>query len=270
MSTRQRRGQIAALQRDLSNRDVSILADLARLRLLQARHIQRLWFADGSSLSAARRSRRVLNRLHGLKLVVRMERRVGGVHAGSSGFIYALSSLGQRLLDVGGPAGGSRRRRPWEPSPMFQDHILAVAELYVCLVEADRTDADLDLLAFDAEPACWRHFSSHLNEGDILKPDAYVRAGGSQFEQVSFVEIDLGTEHGPALKRKLDVYHRAFTAGVEQAGGEAFPNVLWVMTSDKRRDLIEAHVSRLPPPSRALFTITTSGNEIIHLKGGNT
>ena len=73
---------------ELSTRDLAILGDLARLRLLTGRLIERLHFQDGSPLTAARKSRSSLQRLYEWGLIVRLERQIGGIRAGSSGFVY--------------------------------------------------------------------------------------------------------------------------------------------------------------------------------------
>ncbi len=257
MTARVRGGRVAVIRASLSDRDLGVLADLSRVRLLSARKIERLHFMDGSSGSRSRRSRRVLKRLHEAGLVVRLQRRVGGVHAGSSGHIYALSSLGQRVIDVPGPAGGVRQRRPWEPSAHFVDHILDVAETYVLLREAER-EGQFDLICFDAEPACWRRVFEFGGSSFVLKPDAFVVLGVGEYEQVSFIEIDRGTEHTPTLKRKLAAYVSAYHAGVEQAGGAAFPQVVWIVHDERRAELLRSLVSRLPPPASELFVVSTN------------
>jgi len=113
---RPRAGRLTRLQARLSERDLAVLQGLAELRLLTGRQVQRLYVADGSPTTQARRARALLQRLAELRLVVRLGRRVGGVRAGSSGYVYGLSGHGQALLAVGGPMGGSRRR-VWETSP---------------------------------------------------------------------------------------------------------------------------------------------------------
>src|SRR5690348_806582 len=82
------RPSISRLRAKLSQRDLEVLATLGRLRLLTGGQIQRLHMADGSSTTQARRSRAMLQRLTELRLVVRLERRIGGVRSGSSGFVY--------------------------------------------------------------------------------------------------------------------------------------------------------------------------------------
>lgn len=267
MTARTSRSRVQALRLELSTRDTAILDDLGRVRLLTASQIQRLHFADGTTLSRSRRTARVCKRLADLGAVARLDRRVGGVHAGSAGFIYCLDSLGQTVIDAKGPAGGNRRRRPWQPSPMFQDHVLEVAELYVALREAAR-HGDVELLGFDAEPACWRPFVTPAAGAVVLKPDAYVRLGVGEYEQVSFVEIDRGTHHAPALGRKLAVYTAAFTAGVEHDQNTAFPNVLWIVPDQARARVLRSQIARLPAHHRDLFEVTTSEHQLNPLKGG--
>jgi Replication-relaxation len=271
MNARRSRGRIEALRGALSHRDIKILTDLQHLRLLTARQIQRLHFTGGSELSRARRARRVCRRLHTAGLISRMDRRIGGVHAGSAGFIYSLDSAGQIVLNGPGPAGGKRRRRPWQPSAMFQDHTLEVSELYVTVRETEATEPDVEVIGFQAEPGCWRDFASPAAGPVVLKPDAFVRLGVGEFEQVSFVEIDRGTEHAPAIGRKLHVYVDAYLAGVEQGeqdGGAVFPNVVWIVPDDRRGEFLARQIARLPPEHRDLFTITTKQHQLDVLKGG--
>ena len=271
MTARSIAGRLALIRSSLSDRDMAILCDLDRVRLLTARQVERLHFADGSPGSRARRSRRVLKRLHEVGLTVRLKRRVGGVHAGSAGHIYTLSSLGQRLLQASGPAGGSRRRRPWEPSAHFVDHILEVAETYVLLREGERCGA-FDLLSFEAEPACWRTVHEFGASSFVLKPDGFVRLGIGEYEQVSFVEIDRGTEHTPTLRRKLQAYVDAYRSGVEQSDGAAFPSAVWIVPDDDRADVLRHLVARLPPDHADLFVVTTNEphQQLNALKGGET
>ncbi|MCA1694061.1 MAG: replication-relaxation family protein, partial [Actinobacteria bacterium] len=66
------------LEAQLTERDWVILATLAKLRLACTRQIERLHFTDSSPMSNARHARRVLGKLVELRLVSRLERRVGG------------------------------------------------------------------------------------------------------------------------------------------------------------------------------------------------
>jgi hypothetical protein len=259
------RPSLAFVRAQLSERDVAVLHALASLRLMSARQIERLHFREGSALTQARRSRHTLERLYRCDLVHRLERRVGGLHAGSASFIYSLASRGQRLLELRGPNGG-RRRRPNEPSIAFQDHILAVAELCVQLHEAERAGA-FELLRFEAEPACWRTYVGAGGERGVLKPDAFVVAGEDEYETLSFVEVDLGTEGTSALRRKGEAYLSYVRSGTEQARSGVFPRTVFLVPDERRAEMVRR---ALRPIARAdeLFVIGLDSDAVAVLSGG--
>lgn len=253
----------ARLSRQLSDRDREILASLATLRLATGAQLQRLHVADGSQATRARRARALLQRLADLKLVVRLGRSVGGVRAGSSGYVYGLSGNGQAVLATTGPMGG-RRRRVWETSPSFQDHVLAVADVYVDLVEAERIDR-VELLAFEAEPPCWRKFPGGNGESVMLKPDAFVRLGLGELERSAFVEVDLGTESGPTIARKCGVYAAYWRSGIEQQRHGVFPSVLWLANNERGLARITEVLRRLPRDVQHIFEVALLGDALTTL-----
>ena len=83
-TARPRRPALRRLAQQLSERDRLVLGSLQQLRLMQATQIERLHFREGSRLTQARRARATLARLHDQGLVSRLDRRIGGVHAGSA------------------------------------------------------------------------------------------------------------------------------------------------------------------------------------------
>ena len=85
----------------LGPRDLAVLSDLQEFRLMSGSHVRRLHFPGGRFITQARKSRAALQRLHDLGLLVRLERRVGGIRAGSDGHVYGLSGFGHAVLDVG-------------------------------------------------------------------------------------------------------------------------------------------------------------------------
>jgi hypothetical protein len=252
-----RRGRLEQIRRTLSQRDWQLLGDLDRVRLLSAQQIQRLHVSDGSPLTQARRSRALTQRLHDLGLVTRLERRVGGVHAGSAGFIYGLATKGQRLVGGVGPAGGRRLRRPWEPSTFFTDHILAVSELYVGLRELQARE-QIDELAFQAEPACWRSWNGIGGERLIIKPDAFVRFGQGDYEFVFFVELDRSTQSSNVIRRKAQVYVDYYRSGIEQERRGLFPRVLFVTLDERRSNQIVETLGKLDPDTWQLFQVRSA------------
>lgn len=250
--------------KELSKRDMAILTDLGKLRLLTGRLIERLHFQDGSPLTSSRKSRSCLQRLYELGLVVRLERRIGGIRSGSSGFIYGLSGRGQKLTSATGPAGGTRLRRPWEPSAVFADHVLAVATLYVDLRGAERSGL-VEVVDFEAEPACWRHWQGHGGEHRMLKPDCFVHLGSGELEHLAFVEVDRGTESLSVIRRKAEVFVDYWRSGVEQQRLGVFPKVLWLTTTDKRAEQLIDSLARLDPETWQLFQVGRLDQDIVQL-----
>jgi len=250
----------------LTERDQAILGDLAVLRLATGRQLQRLHVPEGSPLTRSRRSRSVLQRLSDQGLLLRLDRQVGGVHAGSSGFTYGLSAAGQRLSSGRGPAGGSRLRRPWEPAPSFIDHLLLVSELYVRLREATWA-REVELLDFQTEPPCWRWWHGPSGERLVLKPDAFVRLGLGDYEHLSFVEVDRSTESTTVLRRKAETYVAYWHSGQEQASSGLFPRSVWLVPDERRRAQLAGVLGRLDPEAWQLFQVVRFDEALWALTG---
>ena len=93
------RRRLEDIRASLSNRDRRILTSVAARRFLTTRQICRLHFADKMTEPAALRSaNRALDKLRGLQLLVALERRIGGVRAGSGSYVWSLGHIGARLL----------------------------------------------------------------------------------------------------------------------------------------------------------------------------
>lgn len=243
-----RRG-LTQLRAQLSERDLAVAGRVAQLKLMSGRQIERLHFTvehHATALTAARTCRRVLERLVSDRLLVRLDRRVGGVRAGSASFVYGLGPVGQRVLGLDGP-----RRRFREPTATFVAHTLAISERVVTLTLADRR-GDFELLELEAEPACWRPLGAQQ-----LRPDLFVSLGAEEYEYRYFIEIDLGTESLPRLIAKCQTYDAYYRTGAEQRRHGVYPRVLWIMHDEHRtaklRDLIERSRSLTPE----LFVVTT-------------
>jgi Replication-relaxation len=205
-----------------------------------------------------------MQRLHDLGLVTRLERRVGGIHAGSAGHVYALATRGQRLTSNVGPAGSRHPRKPWEPSPPFVDHILAVSELYVRLREFESAHR-IDALVFQAEPACWRFWAGLAGERLVVKPDAFESFNRGDYEYRYFVEVDRATQSKSVILRKSETYVEFFLSGAEQSRSGLFPLVLFVTTDDKRRSAITEALAKLDANYWRLFRVLLSGEIPTHL-----
>lgn len=243
------------LRSRLSGRDLQILTTLAELRLLTGRHVQRLYLHEATPATAARRTRAILRRLTDLKAVIRLDRRVGGIRAGSDGHLYGISGLGRAVLalDAQTPAGG----RPLTTTkPAFQDHLLAVSELDVRLVERARAESGaVELLHFLGEPGCWRRYPGPAGITVTLKPDAFVALGVGDFERHAFIEMDCGTESQPTITRKSQRYVEYWRSGLAEQDGGVFPKVWWIAPSPARADQLVRAIRALAPDAHGLFVV---------------
>lgn len=267
MSAPTRVGRIALerFRHMLSDRELSILASLDVYRYLTARQIETLHFYDhASNLTGARTCRRVLERLARAGVLHRLERRIGGLRAGSASYVYCLDRLGYRLLHND---DGSRRRRR-EPSAVFLDHTLAIAQLAVDLSVAARTRVIEDL-AIETEPLCWRRFSRGLAGTDTLKPDLALAFATGDYELRWFVEIDLGSVGIGALLRKCRLYHDYWATSTEQDRHGVFPMVLWITTDNTRAAKVQHAIRTAPHLGSNLFDVVTRSGALDHLTGGD-
>ncbi len=253
---------------ELPKRDLALVETLDRLRVATPNQLRRLHFTEGTPAANARQAWRRLRALTEARVLTVLERRIGGGPRGSSEAVYALDTAGQRLASACGPAGGRRLRRPWTPGSQFLAHALAVAELYVGLRERERSGHG-DLLAFDAEPLCWRRFTGVGGVAVWLKPDAFVRWGAGDLEHLSFVEVDRATASAPTVARKLDLYRRYWQSGREQERFGAFPRVVLLTPDEARRDALTATV-RQPSEARSLYRVGLYEDAVRLLTGGES
>jgi hypothetical protein len=232
----------------MSTRDTQIVDTVHRLRLVTGAQLERLHFADLAHSCRSRVRRRVLARLVSWRVLATLPRRVGGVRAGSAGLIYTLDTVGAWLVRLhAATTGHNAPRRPTQPGVAFTSHILAVAELYVQLVEHTPT-GNVRLLAFDAEPACWWPDDA----GGHLKPDAHTLLATSGYQDAWWIEVDQGTETLPRLKKKLVSYlDFQRRGGIGPAG--VLPRVLLTTSTAQRCAAITGLMTGLPPPADALF-----------------
>ncbi len=247
----------------LSDRDRRLLRDVADLRLVTGSQLQRLSFAGPQASSQNLRiARRTLQRLTRLGLLQRLHRRVGGIRAGSSSYVYAITPAGAQA--IGRQVSRGRVR---EPSLTFLNHQLAIAEVVVDL-RAAHDDGVLRELRIETEPACWRPLND--STGSILKPDLFITAVLEDEELLAFMEVDNDTEHAAALARKTALYRAHYASGREQQAEGVFPEVLWLASSERRRQQLRAVCDRQagPPglhrvlaPEQLLKYITKGGDD---------
>ena len=222
--------RLREIAEQLSPRDLRILSDLSRLRVLSGRQLERLHFQGGETSARGRARRRVLRRLVSLSLVTTLDRRIGGVRAGSAGLIYALTAAGQRLLDDG--PSTIRRRNPREPGTLFHDHALAISQLIVELHE--QTEArSASLVGYSAEhDATWLAPDRH-GQLKPLRPDLHLLLATETVEDAWWIEVDRATESLPRLHAKLESYLRLARSGRDVPGG-LMPRVLVTVPHESR------------------------------------
>lgn len=258
----------SAIDGRLTERDIRLLEDLERFRLLTTRQLQRLHFpaaplgAHATTSSATRGTTRVLGRLEQLGAIARLERRIGGVKHGSALAIWQLGPAGDRYLRA--RRGDPIRRRYDEPGLTFVDHQLAVADVAISVIEQAGAGR-FDLLELDLEPACWRSFTGTANTVVTLKPDLLIVTANETTETHTFVEVDRGTEHLPAVLRKCRIYQRYKNTGTEEATRGLFPAVIWIVPDAVRATKIRTAIADERTLQSDLFWTITPEQTLHHL-----
>ena len=237
----------------LSSRDHAILTDLDRTHVLTGGQLQRLHFSNINTTCRARDRRRVLDRLVQLDLVSTLDRRIGGIRAGSAGHVYTLTPTGRRLQALQRRQKLTKRlRRARTPGAPFLNHALAISEIYVTLVEASRNQ-NFQVSTFDTEPACW-HPAEH---GRYLHPDAYLVLATPTHQDCWWLEIDQATESLPRIKRKCRSYLDFLTHG-GLGPDEVPPRILFTTPDTDRSDAIQKVITTLSTTETThLISVTT-------------
>jgi hypothetical protein len=139
-------------------------------------------------------------------------------------------------------------------------HNLAVAELYVGLVEVARAGA-FSLMDFLAEPACWWR----TGEGEWVKPDALTIVASGEIEDSWAIEVDQATESLPTLRRKLKVYLDLVSTGERGSGGGVLPRVLVTVPDEGRLQAVREVVQGLPEPGGELVAVALEGRAVSYM-----
>lgn len=233
----------AAIRQGLTDLDRRVVGTVTTVRMASGRQLQRLHFGPGEA--AARRAGRCLKRLTDLRVLGRLDRRVGGIRAGSAGFVYLLDVVGQTMTDGGG-------RRPWQLRQAFVQHSLLVTECFVCLKEAAPA-CGYRLVDFRTEPRCWRTFTGPAGL-TVLKPDALAAVESGEFDDRWWLEVDNDTESPSRIARKAALYVQAYQLAI--TGREPFPKVLWVCTTAEREVQLRRALRGLPDEHWDLMAVT--------------
>lgn len=245
--------RLAEIAGELTERDLGIVFALARLRVVSGAQLERLCFTEITSSARGRIRRRVMARLIELGLVVTLDRRVGGVRAGSAGLVYTLSGAGWRLVDLLEKKSETPRRRTREtPGAMFLSHALAISAIYVDLVERASVGG-VEIGVFDVEAdARWPDGTEQ-----VLRPDALVAVASGGVEDVWWLEVDLGTESLARIRRMLDRYQQ-FARDAETGPFGVVPRVLVTVVDDKRLRDVQRLIRRSDAPEGLLQVVRQS------------
>lgn len=250
------KNQLIELDTRLSDRDRAVLTAISKYRFLLTGHVQRLYFNTGVSVTAnTRATNRALKKLREYGLIAPLKRRIGGVRAGSASLIWHLTEPGNRLLNLS-QAENKKRKRFKEPSPMFLEHTLAIAETAVQIETICGPSEDLEVVTIDTEPTCWRSF--YLNNQRIqLKPDAYLVTSYDDYEDSWFLELDLGTESTSQVIEKCRTYFSYYRTGLEQKEHDVFPVVVWIVPDENRKRNLKQAISNSLPEHPKFFLVIT-------------
>jgi hypothetical protein len=246
---------VKTLQGLLTDRDQAILQSVFDHKFLTTRQIYQLHFWNHASYgSAIRACTRVLARLHGHKLLYKIDRPVGGMGGGSASNVWGIDAAGDRLIKSALSPDRIKRARAFEPTSLFLAHTLAIADVRIKLEELAR-DERIELVDVVTEPTNWRPFLTRGGQTQVLKPDLFAITASGEFEDHWFIEIDRGTESIPTLIRKCHYYQRYHATGLEEEARGVFPWVIWLIPTAARRDRLREAIGQERRLDAAIFRV---------------
>lgn len=253
------RSDLGTLTDRLTERDRLLLQDVEKYRLLTTKQIQRLHFdpVHPTPKASARACNRTLSRLREARVLNALERRIGGARAGSAGFVWYIGPVGERVLQALDAGAHSGRHNFREPTRYFVNHTLAVAELAVQTIEAER-QGDLEVLELQTEPSSWQQSLSPFGTVQTLKPDLRLITAAGDYEQHWFIEADMASEHLPVVLRQCAAYESFRATGRYEAAHGLFPAVLWVTPTESRAAAVRAAVAGSLALEARLFQVCTA------------
>jgi hypothetical protein len=249
------RRQAEQLQTKLTTRDHAVLTSLQDHHYLTTTQLQRFHFDDHQTMSAAGRiCRRALTRLAELGVIEHLDRRVGGVRAGSASYVWRLGRIGEALLRLSQPQRPRSRHK--EPSLHHLEHCLAIADSHLALLDLARQNV-VESATVVTEPSCWRRYLAPSGAMATLKPDLYAMTTSGEFEDHWFIEVDRGTESLPTLLSKCAQYEDYRRTADAQHDNGVFPLVLWLMPSVQHAEWLGQAIARTKNLDSGLYRIGT-------------
>lgn len=248
--------QLTEIEERLTARDHAVLQTIRKYRFLTSAQVGNLFFADCTTkTSRSRNQNLLLQRLGEYGLIRPLKRRVGGMGGGSSLQVWHLTEAGQRLLTLNAP-DSMKRKRIVEPQSLFLEHTLAIAECAVQMTSRCRYSADLNLVAIDTEPSCWRRFADDGKTVN-LKPDLFAITTYQKYEDRWFIEMDLGSESPRQVADKCSVYLRYYYTGIEQKETGMFPLVMWIVKDAARKEKLKDYIRDSIKAQPKMFLVIT-------------
>ena len=249
----------------LTQRDVSLLYDLARFGALRRGQVQSIHFPD----CALRRCNRRLSALVNARLITGFPLTPAGMDFASmslSPFVQRAYRLTAAGADIAAPLLGWEvtefKRTLRAGTPGYLAHNLSIADVYVTLSNAERTSSCLRLCRFQVERQAHHSYEVRATEKpdsawrtEVFKPDAYAHITMPDGERHYFVEVDLGHTSSGEFEKKLAIHARYQTSGLfeRRYGTKAFLTL--VLTNSERRLL---NLKRLAEKEkRTLVRLTT-------------
>lgn len=249
------RSRAERLDTKLTSRDRAILASLQDHHYLTTSQLQRLHFEDHQTPAAAGRiCRRALTRLAELGVIEHLERRIGGVRAGSASYVWRLGQVGEAWLRLSQPQRPRSRHK--EPSLHHLEHSLAIADSHLALLDLVR-DAVIEAASIVTEPSCWRRYLATSGAVVTLKPDLFAVTANGEFEDHWFIEVDRGTESLPTLLGKCAQYEDYRRTGDAQQANGVFPLVLWLMPTRQHAERLAQAIAKAKNLDSSLYRIGT-------------
>ena len=238
---------------ELTKKEREILTLLARCRYATTKQIVALYFQDSQhSRTAFRRANLLLNQIKNRQLINHLERRIGGVRAGSGSFVWHITIKGMKALHR-----PQRFKNKYEPTAHHLEHTLAVTQAYVFLKLLEEA-GKIQLERFDFEPTCHRTYATFSGKKIFLKPDAFAGLVLGIYEDSYFLEIDMATESLNRVANQCKKYITYYQTGIEQREQDGvFPLVIWIVPHDKRKEAISKKIESELNNFHPMFQVVT-------------
>lgn len=247
---------IGMMDLNLDTKDREILQLMRRLRFMRTDQLCRIFFQEPEATDWAKLSRttRCLHYLEKWGIVTHLPRKVRPNRGGTYGLVWYLTETGIRVLNIG--KSNTKRQRPYEPSETFLKHSLALAEAYTVVMETARKEPAFVAKTIEIESEAAREHktpATYLTPSKITRicPDMFleidnVDESGKGVADYWYIEVDLGTERSKSLMEKCKRYVSYYKTGAPQKEHGVTPAVLFVVSDEQRKTMIQEVVRKLP------------------------